>query len=147
VRDHNGNLVGAKGVKLVDSSNLMAEAIAIREGLQYCLDKHFQQIIIETDSLSMVNILNGEWESPWSVTMEVNSINRIRNSISVRVQHSFREGNTLADFFANLVFVFAGNYEFNSFHEVPTTAKKIINLEKCNTPYIRIKQTDSPGTN
>ncbi|KAH0639411.1 hypothetical protein KY285_035997 [Solanum tuberosum] len=83
VRDYNGNLVGAKGVKLVDSSNLMAQAIAIREGLQYCLDKHFQQIIIETDSLSMVNILNGEWESPWSVTMEVNSINRIRNSISV----------------------------------------------------------------
>ncbi|KAH0722591.1 hypothetical protein KY290_005243 [Solanum tuberosum] len=74
---------GAKGVKLVDSSNSMVEAIAIREGLQYCLDKHFQQIIIEADSLSMVNILNGEWESPWSVTMEVNSINRIRNSISV----------------------------------------------------------------
>ncbi|KAH0696210.1 hypothetical protein KY289_013692 [Solanum tuberosum] len=70
VRDYNGTLVGAKGVKLVDSSNLMAEAIAIRKG----------------------------------------------------------------------------NYEFNSFHEVPTTAKKIINLEKCNSPYIRIKQTDSPGT-
>ncbi|KAK4724195.1 hypothetical protein R3W88_026974 [Solanum pinnatisectum] len=125
----------------------MAEAIAIREGLQYCLDKHFHQFIIETDSLSMVNILNGEWESPWSVTMEVNSINKIRNSISVRVQHSFKEENTLADFFANLVVIFAGSYEFNSFHEIPTAAKKTINLDKCNTPYIRIKQIDSLGTN
>ncbi|KAH0679245.1 hypothetical protein KY284_020330 [Solanum tuberosum] len=75
--DHNGNLVGAKGVKLTDSYNLVAEATAIREGLQYCLDKHFHQIVIETNSLSMINILNGEWDSPLSVTMEVNSINRI----------------------------------------------------------------------
>ncbi|KAG5571359.1 hypothetical protein H5410_061125 [Solanum commersonii] len=26
-------------------------------------------------------MLNGEWETPWNVTMEANSINQLRNSI------------------------------------------------------------------
>ncbi|KAG5585187.1 hypothetical protein H5410_045621 [Solanum commersonii] len=82
LRDHNGNLVGVNGLKLVDSSKLVDEAITIRE----------------------------DRDSPRSAKMEVNSIYRI------------------------------GTYEFNSFQEVPTTGKKIINLDKCNTPYIRIKQ-------
>ncbi|WMV58370.1 hypothetical protein MTR67_051755 [Solanum verrucosum] len=89
----------------------------------------------------MVHILNGDWETPWSVTMEVNSINRLRNIISVRVQHSLMEGNTLADFFANLVFHFASTYEFNQFQEVPSEGKRIINLDKSNIPQLRIRQT------
>ncbi|KAF3680859.1 putative monodehydroascorbate reductase, cytoplasmic isoform 3 [Capsicum annuum] len=54
VRDHDGNLVGVKGVKIVDSSNLMAEARAIRDELQYTLDKQLNNIIIETDILAMI---------------------------------------------------------------------------------------------
>ncbi|KAK4718684.1 hypothetical protein R3W88_017022 [Solanum pinnatisectum] len=78
----------------------------MREGLQYCFENNLTNIILETDSLALVHILNGDWETPWSVTMEVNSINRLRNFILVRVKLSLREVNTLADFFANLVFQF-----------------------------------------
>ncbi|KAK4724480.1 hypothetical protein R3W88_027259 [Solanum pinnatisectum] len=61
--------------------------------------------------------------------------------MSVRVQHSLREGNTLADFFANLVFHFAGIYEFNQFQEVPSAGRRIINLDKPSSPQLRIRQT------
>ncbi|KAK4736878.1 hypothetical protein R3W88_000575 [Solanum pinnatisectum] len=112
----------------------------MREGLQYCFENNLSNIILETYSLAMVHILNGDWETPWSVTMEVNSINRLRNLISIRVQHSLREGNTLADFFANLVFHFAGTYEFNQYQEVPSEGRRIINLNK-SIPQLRIRQT------
>lgn len=95
LRNHEGRLLGAKGVKIVDSSNLVAEARAISEGL----DNHYSNIIIETDSLFMVNIINEVWKIPWSVSIEVGSIHKIRNLISVRVQRSLRERNILADFF------------------------------------------------
>jgi len=75
--------------------------------------------------------------------MVVNSINRLKEMLSVRVQHSLREGNTLADFFANLFFHFASNYEYKSFQDVPSSGKKIINLDKYKTPYMRIQKIGS----
>lgn len=51
--------------------------------------------------------------------------------------------NTLPDFFANLVFYFAGNYEYKSFQEVPSLGKKIFNLDKYKTPHMRIQKTGS----
>lgn len=40
--------------------------------------------------------------------MVVNSVRLLMDIISIRVVHSLREGNTLADFLTNLVFDFAG---------------------------------------
>ncbi|KAK4721758.1 hypothetical protein R3W88_011991 [Solanum pinnatisectum] len=130
-------------MKIIDSTTLVAEVKAISEGLQYCLENHYSNIIIETDSLKMVNIIDGVWKIPWSVSIEVGSIHRIRDLISVRVQHFLREGNTLADFFANLIFNFAGTYEFKSNQDVPSEGRKIIMMDKGNTPYIRTKQINS----
>ncbi|WMV30576.1 hypothetical protein MTR67_023961 [Solanum verrucosum] len=81
IKNHEGDLVIAKGVRIPDSTDLVVEAIAIKEGLQCCLENNFPNIIIETDLLALVHMLKGEWEIPWNVTMEVNSINRLRNSI------------------------------------------------------------------
>lgn len=72
--------------------------------------------------------------------MEVNSIKDMMDSCSARVQHSLGKGNTLADYLANLVFHFAGNFEFNSFHEIPSAGRKIINLDKQGIPQMRIRQ-------
>ncbi|KAH0678922.1 hypothetical protein KY284_020007 [Solanum tuberosum] len=71
IRDHNDNFLGEKGVKIPDFTNLVAEAITMREGLQYYLENQLSHIIMEPDSLAMVNIINGVWETPWNVTMEV----------------------------------------------------------------------------
>jgi len=89
--------------------------------------------------LTMVHILEGEWDVPWSVALEVNDIRRLRGVVSARVKHSFREGNTLADFFTNLVFSFAGDFQINHFRDIPSTSKgrQLLNLDKQGTPYIR----------
>ena len=48
IKNHEGEFMFAKGVQIPDSTNLVAEAIAIRENLQGCLEKKFQNIIILT---------------------------------------------------------------------------------------------------
>ncbi|KAH0661434.1 hypothetical protein KY284_026365 [Solanum tuberosum] len=87
---------------------MVAEARAIKESLSYCSEHDIANPIIETDSLAMVHIIDGVWDVPWNVALEVNTIRRLQRSVSARVQHSLREGNALADFFTNLVFSFAG---------------------------------------
>ncbi|KAH0642427.1 hypothetical protein KY290_034020 [Solanum tuberosum] len=75
--------VCAKGVKLAEFTSLVAEATAIKEGLQYCWKNNYLNIILESDSLAMNQILNGVWEILWSMTIVVNSINRLREVLSV----------------------------------------------------------------
>ncbi|WMV37272.1 hypothetical protein MTR67_030657 [Solanum verrucosum] len=85
-------------------------------------------------------MLNGEWIVPWSVALEVNYINRMRTLMTTRVQHSLREGNTLADYFTNLAFNFAGTFVFKQFQDVPLVGRRIINTDKQGIPHLRIRQ-------
>lgn len=77
----------------------MSEAKAIRESLNYCIEHEIDNIIIETNSLVMMHILEGEWKVSWNVVLETRIIKILRTDILARVKHSFREGNTLADLF------------------------------------------------
>ncbi|KAH0661216.1 hypothetical protein KY284_026147 [Solanum tuberosum] len=110
-RDNNDDLVGAKGVKIPDTTNLTAEVVAIREDLIYCCEKNYTHIIVETDSLAIVHMLNGVWDTPWNVALEISSINRMRELLT----------------------------------EVPNIGKNIINIDKQNTPNMRIRQTNASG--
>lgn len=70
---------------------------------------------METDSLIMKNVLYGIWEIPWSIAMEVKSFNQLRSRGGVMVEHVYREGNQLADYFANPGVHFVGTKSFNHF--------------------------------
>ncbi|KAH0706264.1 hypothetical protein KY285_010766 [Solanum tuberosum] len=90
IRHSNGNLVVARGSKLPDTTNLVAEVVAIREALQYSWEKGYNNIIVETNLLALVHMLNGVWNIPWSVALEVNSINRLILSVTMNLQISRR---------------------------------------------------------
>ncbi|KAH0650163.1 hypothetical protein KY284_030075 [Solanum tuberosum] len=142
IRVYSGSLIMAKGFKIQDTSNLVAKARAIREGLFLCKEHHLSHVIIETGSMAMVQILEGRWDVPWTVTLEVNSINCLRRSLSASVHHIFREGNTLTNYFANLVFDFVSDYQFIHFQDTPMEGWIILNLDKSGTPHIRRRLVD-----
>lgn len=139
VRNRDGDLLRAKGITILDSYSLVADVIAIRIRLQFCLENQIPNIIVESDSLTIVNIMNGFWKIPWRVTVEVNSIRKKMNSWLVRLQHFLREGNSLTDFLANMVFHFAGNFDFRTFQKLPSNGRKIIDMDKHNILEIRIR--------
>ncbi|KAH0665043.1 hypothetical protein KY285_026249 [Solanum tuberosum] len=66
--------------------------------------------------MAMVQILEGGWNVPWSVTLEVNSINYLRRSLSAR------------------------DYHFSHFQDIPIEGRRILNLDKSGTPHIRRRQ-------
>lgn len=107
----------------------------------FCKENRIEQVIIETDFMAMVQILEGKWEISWSVSLEVNSINRLMSVLSVRVQHSLREGNALADFFANMIFNFAIDFQIYQLQYIPSEDGKILHMDKAGTPQIRRKIT------
>lgn len=119
VRNSAGDIIGAKGRSLSISTNLMAEVVAIRVGIHYCIERSLLPLIVEIDSLSMTKFIEGIWEVPWSVVKEVEAINKMRKNVPIQLKHTLREGNTLADFFANLVVNFAGTYLVKKFQELP----------------------------
>ncbi|KAH0776320.1 hypothetical protein KY290_007731 [Solanum tuberosum] len=88
-----GNLIYAEVRRLFDGTNLVAEVVALRLGLEYCVQHNLLLVTLETDSLSLKNILDGIWEIPWSIVMEIKKIRMLMKDKEVTVEHILREGN------------------------------------------------------
>ncbi|KAG5610506.1 hypothetical protein H5410_021787 [Solanum commersonii] len=107
--------VVVKGKRLLVSTNLFAEALAIKEGIQLKLDINLLPLIVETNSLTMINILEERWEVPWSVAMEVETIKIMRED----------------------------TYMVENFQDLPMRAKKLINMDEMNMPHLRLSLIDN----
>ncbi|XP_060202517.1 uncharacterized protein LOC132630953 [Lycium barbarum] len=139
IRNEVGDFQYAAARRISDGSNLIAEARALHEGLKYCVTHSLLPMVLETDSMTMKMILTGQWETPWSISMIINDISRLRMDKEVRVEHVLREGNGLADFLTNYAFDFAGDHRFQSFTSLPVKARKILYTENSHIPYMRIR--------
>ncbi|XP_070049716.1 uncharacterized protein [Nicotiana tomentosiformis] len=60
VRDDEGDVVYAWAVDLGLTTNVVAEAKAILQGLEYCVEHDLHPLILETDSLVMKKVIEGE---------------------------------------------------------------------------------------
>ncbi|XP_060202710.1 uncharacterized protein LOC132631124 [Lycium barbarum] len=139
VKDWQGNLIYAECKELGINSNVFAEARAMMKGLLYCVTQELHPLILETDSLLMKNVVDGVWEIPWCVITEMERIRKMKVEFNVIIQHVYIEGNTLAGFLINLAFDFASTQSFSSFAELPSTGRKILNLDKRQVPNLRIR--------
>ncbi|WMV25454.1 hypothetical protein MTR67_018839 [Solanum verrucosum] len=100
---------------------------------------------METDSLTMKNVLEGMWEVHWEISLEVKWFKQLRNNGVIRVEYVLREGNQLADYFANMGAHFVGTKEYNNIQEVPLQGRRIINMEKDEVPSLRIHKCQNKG--
>ncbi|XP_009804158.2 uncharacterized protein [Nicotiana sylvestris] len=130
VRNDEGDVVYARAVDLGVTTNVVAEAKAILQGLEYCVEHDLHPLILETNSLVMKKVIEGECDPLWVIANDVKKIREMKGNFNVIFQHVFREGNSVADFIANIVFFFAGTSEFHSFTELPSAGSRLINLDK-----------------
>ncbi|XP_059310971.1 uncharacterized protein LOC132062414 [Lycium ferocissimum] len=98
VRDSSGEFIYAMARILTETTNLVAEVVAIEEGITYCVLHDLLPVIVETDSLTMQKVLDGIWEVPRNIALPVRSIERWMKGKDVSVVHVFREGNCVAWF-------------------------------------------------
>ncbi|XP_019248409.1 PREDICTED: uncharacterized protein LOC109227663 [Nicotiana attenuata] len=125
VRNSAGDLVFARAEQIEDTTNIVVESKAIVEGLSFCVEQHLHPLIVETDSLVLKRIIEGEWDTPQNIGQEVKRIKGIKESHNVIFQHVLREGNTLADFSTNIDFSFAG--------------RRLLNRDKDYIPNLRVR--------
>ncbi|XP_019256417.1 PREDICTED: uncharacterized protein LOC109234822 [Nicotiana attenuata] len=124
---HGGSVSTNKGSRPGVTTNVVAEAKAILQGLEYCVEHDLHPLILETDSLVMKKVTEGECDPPWVIANDVKKIIEIEGNFNVVFQDVFREGNLVADFIANIVFSFVGTSEFHSLSELPSTGRRLIN--------------------
>lgn len=77
------------------SSSKLAEAILT--GLTWCLQNGVNHIIIECDSLLVINMVRGRSKPPCNMLDTINHIQGTRRLLTCSVQHYYREVNHVAD--------------------------------------------------
>ncbi|MCD9644224.1 hypothetical protein HAX54_032372 [Datura stramonium] len=90
IRNSEGDFAYAMVRQIENSTSIDAEALAIKESIEFCKEKGLLPIIIKADSLVMKKILDGELEVPW----------RIRRYLreSVKLKHINRSPDDLRQF-------------------------------------------------
>ncbi|KAK4375097.1 hypothetical protein RND71_005774 [Anisodus tanguticus] len=67
LRDHNGDMVMAFSLFLGHCTNNIAEASAILIGMIWCIDNEVLNVIIESDSLIVIDAINKKNTSHWKI--------------------------------------------------------------------------------
>ncbi|KAG6693248.1 hypothetical protein I3842_10G159900, partial [Carya illinoinensis] len=98
LRDHNGDVVvAASKVEREVSSAVFIEAIALLRGLQLCVQWGVPKIILESDSLILVNCLNEDSECLTEFDFILQDIRRLMHGFEeTRLEHVHRLGNGAA---------------------------------------------------
>lgn len=94
-----------KGIRIQDTTNLVAEERDIKEGLLFCRDYFINNVILESHSLAFVQMGKREWKIP------------------------------LCWIFANLVFSLAGIYHIGQFQDIPRMKKNLNSRQARSTKY------------
>ena len=118
----------AKSIRLSDYNSVYtAELIAIREAYKYLLDSKYTRVIICTDSLSSVNVLEALHKSSHPVVNEIRHLHhRVSTKITIKLVwipgHMGIAGNEKADFYAKQSLNLPEN------NDLPCPASDIINF-------------------
>ncbi|GLJ43721.1 hypothetical protein SUGI_0910340 [Cryptomeria japonica] len=103
VRNAEGDLILGTYGALGRATNIEAKIHALLAGLNLCVNNSLSNIIIEGDSLIVINgIIKSKFENK-KLSKWIPCISHLLSSIGIyEVTHTYREGNWLADFLANL---------------------------------------------
>ncbi|WMV55670.1 hypothetical protein MTR67_049055 [Solanum verrucosum] len=124
---------------LGECSNNYAEIQAIKIGLKWCLDNGFRNLIIESDSLLTIHMINGNISTSWLLKYEIKKIQAMNAEGHIQFNHIFREGNSTADFLANLAEFKKYNSFFTTAINLPMQIISTLKNEKKRGPNFRIR--------
>lgn len=83
------------------ASNIYIKLLAIRDGLELAWQKQFLLLEIESDSQVVLNLLKDNSNEKFKTLVD-DCRSLMLKITSVKLQHIFREGNTIADYLATL---------------------------------------------
>lgn len=93
-------------------------------------EHHYNNIMLESNSLSIIKYLKGVWKIPWEIIDIVENTQDIMQQVEIRLKHIFREGNQVVDLLANTAIEQGGKLQVWGFSQLPSQARKLINIDK-----------------
>ena len=101
MRDCEGNLIWAFANFYGNNTNMVAETSALLNGLEKCVASGYFKVDLESDSLTLIQILKHQIGVPWYIWYSIKKIEKLLEGMDVGISHTYRESNTVADFLAN----------------------------------------------
>ncbi|XP_071901141.1 uncharacterized protein [Coffea arabica] len=102
MRDHCGRVIFAYYKEFGELDVLEVEAQSLREGLATCATRAVCTLIVESDSKVLVQLVNSEVVSKWTVCNVPREIRHFLRQMNAPLHHVFREANSVADALASL---------------------------------------------
>ena len=140
LRDTKGDIIFAFAASsyLVHSS-LEAEGLALRDGLSICCEMGISTVIVESDSLVLVQIMKGSCPCPWRMTYIMHEVASQARQLGFTINHIYREANQVADCLAGIGCSMGSTTTiWTSWAELPTAAKGPYRLDKIGYPSLRL---------
>jgi len=101
IRDWVGRFLQAGTRFLEGAPILVAEATAMRDGIQAALATGCRHLIVEGDNKVVIQAIQGQIHIPWQIQPLIRDIhNMIPPYVHCLFQHTYREGNMTADWVA-----------------------------------------------
>ncbi|KAL2237447.1 UNVERIFIED_CONTAM: putative ribonuclease H protein [Sesamum indicum] len=101
IRNHLGQTVFTFQEHLGLMSNTAAELNAIYRGVKLCIDNNIRKIWVETDANIAIKLISSSPKGPWHLQNLLQQIRELLSQTEFKISHIFREGNQVADYFAN----------------------------------------------
>lgn len=67
IRNNVGSFIHARANRIPNTTNIYAETMTFGDGLNLCISNNLVSVVMETDSLTLKKVLEGEWEIPWNI--------------------------------------------------------------------------------
>lgn len=83
-----------------ECSNNMAEANAILFGIKWSLDKRLTKVLVESDFMIIINMINGVTKTPQKIKHIIKGIQDLKLQGNFSFQHCYREVNMISDYLA-----------------------------------------------
>ncbi|KAL0329004.1 UNVERIFIED_CONTAM: hypothetical protein Sradi_4887100 [Sesamum radiatum] len=137
IRDDRGHTVVAFQEFLGIATNTYAEISAVAKGLEIAHNRGLNDIWVEMDSKVGIALIKEKYTGHWKVQHLLAKIRYLCSLMTVSFSHIFREGNTVADFFANKAVMEKSSQIFSP-EQLDRKAKGLISLDRFDLPNIRI---------
>ncbi|MQL88533.1 hypothetical protein Taro_021091 [Colocasia esculenta] len=131
LRDHEGNMCWAFTQKYYGlNSSLATEALALRDGLSICCSKGVTEVLVETDSLNLLQIVTKKISCPWDFTCIMQHIVAKTQLLEAKITHTPREANRVVDCLASSAASYPHFLIWDCWADLPTIVKEPYQFDK-----------------
>nr|XP_009795526.1 PREDICTED: uncharacterized protein LOC104242198 [Nicotiana sylvestris] len=138
LRNEHGDMIFGCGKEIQETTNTQAEIKAILEALQYSRTVGIFNVWVQIDSMLLKRVIEGIWKPPWVIDKEAKEIRQLLTTMNGMISHIYQEVNKVADHLTNYA-LDQGNTQCHSFYQLDTQGMRLINGDKMQCPYLRVK--------